>query len=345
MNRDATLILGWQEVRALLDGREHEVVEAVREAYEIHGSGDSSLPHSIFLRFPEAPANRIIALPAYLGGDHDIAGLKWVASFPANLERGMDRASAVLILNSARTGRPEAIIEGSLISAQRTAASAALAARTLLDGEPVNAVGMIGCGPINLTVAQFLFHVWPEIRQLTVYDTQPSRAEYFVQKCRQGFGAVNVSIADEIETVLQRHTLVSFATTASEPHVRDLSACRPGSVILHVSLRDLSPEALLGCDNVVDDVDHVCRAQTSLHLAEQQVGHRDFIRCTLSDILRRLAPATPGDGRVTVFSPFGLGVLDLAVGQLVYRRALERDVGLRVESFLPRPWSDDASDG
>jgi ornithine cyclodeaminase len=144
-----------------------------------------------------------------------------------------------------------------------------------------------------------------------------------------------VRVAASLEAVLESSPLVSFATTAIRPHVRTLRACPRGATILHISLRDLAPEVILACDNVVDDVDHVCRAQTSIHLAEQAEGTRSFIRCTLADILEGRAHASQGDEKITVFSPFGLGILDLAVAKLVLEAAVAHDKGMLVHGFLP----------
>src|SRR6185295_11967503 len=277
-------------------------------------------------------------LPAYLGGDFSVAGMKWVASFPDNLQQGLERASAVVILNSPRTGRPEAILEGSTISAKRTAASAALAARSLQNGHTHRQAALVGCGPINFEIAKFLLNTCPLIEKFTVYDISPERAEQFGENCRQVFDGINVEVAADIETALSSARVISVATTATEPHISDISACAPGTTILHISLRDLTPEVILKCDNVVDDVDHVCRAQTSVHLAEQLTGDRDFIRCTLADILNHTAAPRRDDKSIAVFSPFGLGVLDMALAKMAYDLGVERGQGTAINSFLPDSW-------
>jgi ornithine cyclodeaminase len=87
-------------------------------------------------------------------------------------------------------------------------------------------------------------------------------------------------------------------------------------LVLHVSLRDLAPEILLASSNVVDDVDHCLKANTSPHLAEQLSGDRSFLHGTLSDVMAG-GVSLPAS-RPVIFSPFGLGVLDLAVGKFVY---------------------------
>ncbi|CRK57303.1 Ornithine cyclodeaminase [Alloactinosynnema sp. L-07] len=325
------LIVGNDAVRQVLDGRELEVLAAVRRAYQQHARGATALPHSVFLRFPQDTRNRIIGLPAFLGGDNAVAGMKWIASFPGNVADGLERASAAIILNSMDNGHPVALIEGSTISARRTAASAAVAAATLRPATPDTGVSLIGCGVINFEVLRFLRVVYPTITEVTLHDLDRDRAAEFARRCDPDLA---VTIADGLPAALAAHGLVSVATTAAVPYT-DLAECRPGTLVLHVSLRDVTIDGVLSSVNVVDDPDHVCRAATSPHLAEQHLGHRDFIHAALGDLLLTDTEHPRDPVKTTLFSPFGLGVLDLAVADLVMTHARAAGLGVELPDFLP----------
>lgn len=338
--QEAIALLKGEDVLAALRGREAAILEAVRGAYLAHARGESAVPHSSFLRFPAHDRERIIALPAFLGGGFEVVGIKWIASFPRNVARGVERASAVLILNSMETGHPRAILEGSIVSAKRTAASAALAARHLWVGAPPRVVGLVGCGPINFEILRFLLAVHPTIERLLLYDLSVERARAFARRGQQLNERVGFQVVSSLDALWQHAPLLSFATSAVTPYVAERPVDSRTRLVLHVSLRDLSPTILLaaGTDNVVDDVGHVCRAQTSIHLAEQRVGHRRFIRCTLGDLLSGASPP-PREAVLTIFSPFGLGILDLAVADLAVRLARQEGAGLAVDRFFPPPWT------
>jgi N-[(2S)-2-amino-2-carboxyethyl]-L-glutamate dehydrogenase len=325
-------VLSGAQISDLLHGREDELISVVQSAYELHYHGCSSLPHSSFLRLERNSPNRIIALPAYLGGQKSVAGLKWIASFPDNLKRGLERASAVIILNSTETGQPVAILEGSVISAKRTAASAALAARSLVIAGQEARLGFVGCGRINQEAARFLSVVFPGIQRVLAFDVDCHRTERFQHSVEKIFPSARVDCAASREHLMEQSSLISIATTATSPYVDDLSMCAPGTVLLGISLRDLSPSLVLKADNVVDDADHVCREQTSVHLAEMTCGNRDFIRCSLAEITLCLQPARMS-APFLLFSPFGLGVLDIAVSARTLELASMGHIGQFLDQF------------
>ena len=92
-------------VKTIIDDNRAQIFDAIEAAYRLHACGDAVNPDSYFLRYPENPNARIIALPAHLGGAVQKSGIKWIASFPENRAANLARASAVLILNDAATAR------------------------------------------------------------------------------------------------------------------------------------------------------------------------------------------------------------------------------------------------
>ncbi|MFJ8112084.1 2,3-diaminopropionate biosynthesis protein SbnB [Streptomyces sp. NPDC096132] len=310
-------VVSGAQVQQVLEGREKQIIDLVEATYRLHGAGDSVNPPSYFLRFADRPSSRIIALPASIGGHVGVDGVKWISSFPENVQAGIPRASAVLILNDRDTGYPFACLESSIISATRTAASAALAADRLSRGRPrPTRVGFFGTGLIARYIHTFLAGSGWSFDEIGVHDLSADSAAGFRCYLEQSGTAGRITVHDSPEELIRFSDLVVFATVAGEPHVSDPAWFSHNPVVLHVSLRDLAPEIILASTNIVDDVEHCLKADTSPHLAEQLTGNRDFLHGTLDDVMagRVAVPA----GRPVVFSPFGLGVLDLAVGKYVY---------------------------
>lgn len=324
-------VVSGAQVHRTLDGAHQQVIEIVERAYRTHGAGATVNPPSYFLQFPDRPDSRIIALPASVGGDIGVDGIKWISSFPGNVADGLPRASAVLILNDPRTGYPLACLEASIISAARTAASAALAARRLAEGRTTpRTLGIVGAGLISRYVYEYLTADGWTFDRIDVHDLSATHADGL--RARIAADGVATRVVQDAETLVRSNDMIVFATVAGTPHIDTPAWFDHGPLVLHLSLRDLSPEVILACANIVDDVDHCLRAGTSVHLTEQRTGNRDFLTGTLYDVLTG-AITVPAAGTV-VFSPFGLGVLDLAVAKFVHDRAESGGDLLTVPGFF-----------
>jgi 2,3-diaminopropionate biosynthesis protein SbnB len=324
-------VVSGEKVVEIITQHRHEIVAAVEETYLAHGNSECVNPDSYFLRFPQKPGSRIIALPAFLGERTGIAGIKWVSSFPENIERNIPRASAALLLNDYSTGYPLALLEASEISAARTAASAALAARVLTGSQNAHTLGIVGAGIISRTVLEFLAAEGWKFRRILVHDLEPRYSAMLSSYAHASLKFPDCRAAG-IEQVLRDADVVLLATTAAAPHITDTGCFTAGQTILNISLRDLSPDIIALSHNVLDDVDHCLKASTSPHLAEQKYGNRSFIAGTLAQVMRGAVEARAD--KPVIFSPFGLGVLDLAVGLLVYREAMASGAAVQIPGFF-----------
>src|SRR6058998_2513907 len=326
-------IINGKTVFEIVRAHRSDLIDVVEHAYLAHARGQAINPHSYFLRFPEKPDCRIIALPAFVGDGFAVAGLKWIASYPGNVQKGFPRASAVLILNSYETGYPFALLESSIISAARTAASAALAAYWL-NGQSrrAHSLGIVGTGFIARYVYDFLVDTGWEIEDVRLYDTSPAESEKFRSTTCRLERHRAVTVAPDVEQLVRACDLIVFATVAATPHIADPALFEHNPLVLHISLRDLTAQILLGSQNVVDDVEHVMKANTSPHLAEQQTGNRSFVTGTLADVM--IGRRSVNHSRPIIFSPFGMGILDLAVGKWVYDKAVAAGQDQRLSDFF-----------
>jgi ornithine cyclodeaminase len=229
----------------------------------------------------------------------------------------------VSILNDPATGYPLACVESSIISATRTAASAALAATVLGADRRIETLTIVGGGLIARYVLHYLLAAGLTFRHVTLYDASDSHAAEFAEHLTRTLADTTVSIAESAGSAVRSGDLVLLTTVAPEPYLTDASDFDHAPLVLNVSLRDVGVDVVLTACNIVDDVEHCLKADTSVHLAEQRTGNRDFLDGTLADVL--LGRVQVPFDRTVVFSPFGLGVLDLAVAKRIYDEL--RDTG------------------
>ncbi|MFI5779583.1 NAD(P)-binding domain-containing protein [Nocardia sp. NPDC051570] len=315
-----TIVNQSQTASALQD--KDAVLDLIADAYQAHRRNPEQTPRSHFLRFPDRPGDRIIALLSrYSSPARDLAGIKWVSSFPGNLEVGNPRAFASILLNDMSTGYPVALIAASPINAARTAASAALSAAAVLrsrGGTPLS-IGLIGVGYIGRSILDYLHHLGIAA-PVALHDQDPDRVAEF----HHPIGAV---VATDLDSALAGD-IVIFATTAAEPYVT--RPFQPGQVVLHVSLRDLAPTVVVDAQNIVDDADHALRERTSLELTRDLVGHTGFVTGTIPELL---AGSLRLDERPVIISPFGLGILDIATAAHVFTHATSHDATVSVDFY------------
>ena len=320
-------------VSALVNADLKGCMDVVREAYLAHARGQTVNPPSFFLRFPDKPEARIIGLPAHIAQPSPFSGIKWISSFPRNIGRGEPRASAVLVLNDHENGFPFTCIEASVVSAARTAGSAVLFASSVWRGERhVDTAAIVGTGFIASNVYRFLIGTGWRIEHLQLFDLDAARAQRFAGDVCDRAQHASVTVAPTIAQALKRSQLIVFTTVSATPHVDDPALFEHNPVVLHVSLRDLAPELLLRASNFVDDIDHVMHADTSPHLAEKLTGSRDFVSGTIADVIE--GRREPDRTKPVIFSPFGLGVLDLAVGKWIYDRAVAEGRHIAIDDFF-----------
>jgi N-[(2S)-2-amino-2-carboxyethyl]-L-glutamate dehydrogenase len=206
-----------------------------------------------------------------------------------------------------------------------------LAAQNLIRPKTADSLGVIGCGLISRYVLNFLLNTGWKISVLNLFDLNDQYSEA-MKNYAQERGIKEVRISYTKEELILASDLIALTTTAGEPHIFDVSVFAHNPIVLHLSLRDLSPDIILASNNIVDDVDHCLKASTSLHLTEQQVGNREFVKGTIDRLVQE--KLTLDSQKPMIFSPFGMGILDLAVASYVYQKAVSHKTDTSVPDFF-----------
>lgn len=303
-------------------------IATIEEAVHIMASGAYVQPLKPYLRFNDL-RNRIIAMPAYLGGKINIAGIKWIASFPKNIEKGVPRAHSIVVLNHAEEGCPVAIIGSTLLSGIRTAAVSGLMISHCLRVRDKRGlkVGIVGYGPIGKLHVSMLHTVFGgRISEILVYDIRPVDPSELSERSN-GIGRI-------VDTWQEAYinTDIFITATVSDHRYVNLPPKR-GALLLNVSLRDFLPEAF-SCLKaiVVDDWDEVCRENTDIEFMHRKHQLNKAQTKSIIDVVCQGAIKALSADEPVMFNPMGLAIFDLAIGQHFYAKALAKSMGQRLES-------------
>lgn len=331
MNNKFSVITA-ESVSNIVNKNPDKVYDAVKTAYIRHGKNQTVNPPSYFLKFPDNEKSRIIALPASIIEAPRISGIKWIASNPDNYLKNLERASAVIILNDYETGYPIACLEGSIISALRTVYSAVLASNLLISSKKKKTIGIVGTGNISSNFINSLIQQNWKVDIIKLFDLRNHAAIKLKEKILEKNKQIKVDIAKDLKELITESELIFLSTTSSSPYINELSWFNHNPIVLNISLRDISPEILIASNNIVDDITHVLNANTSPHLTQQKYGNTDFINCTVSELIsgyNNFDYTKP-----TIFSPMGMGILDLAVASYVYDEATKSNLHVKIDNFF-----------
>lgn len=308
----------------------------VEEALKLVYQGDCIVPEKIAMGFgknisEESTKGRINAMPGYLGGRFDIAGIKWIGSNPLNLQRGMPRASALTVLNDPDTKFPICIMDGALISAMRTGASSGVAAKYLAK-KNAETILLVGAGYQNQMQLEAIYTACPTLKYFYVVDINPEIGKAFCEKIDARLGISITALTDY--TQCDRVPDITVNATSAPVPVMNIAAAHPGG--MHVCVGGLDhPELYRKADKIVCDSWNQVRHRPVCYMAQDAIAGRfDESRIYAEEVGQIIAGEKPGretDEEFCYYKPVGMGVLDLAIAVRVYRKALETGVG----TFLP----------
>lgn len=306
----------------------NEVVEQVRDTAQLLHRKDFSQPVKPYLRYKDLK-NRIIAMPAYIGGAQPSAGIKWIASFPDNIMKGIPRAHAVIILNEVNSGKPLCTFNSGLISGIRTAAVTGLLAQEYLQAQPLKnklTVGIIGMGPIGRTHLQmFKALLGEKIEQYLVYDLMHTQTNTFPQNLQP-----KITVLNSWEEVYTTADIFVTCTVSKERYVN--LPPRKGTLQMNISLRDYTADYHKYVDLlIVDDWEEVCRENTDIEMMHKEFGLQEEETISLAQLIVDKRFNTIGKDEVVMFNPMGMAVFDITVANYFYRLAMEKNAGVLLD--------------
>ena len=204
-------------------------VDAMEEMFALLYSGDyrmagpNSDSHGAMITFPEESPfptmpkptadRRLMAMPAYLGGDFQTCGVKWYGSNIANRDKGLPRSILMMILNDIETGAPLAFMSANLLSAYRTGAIPGVGARHLARKDS-KVIGLLGPGVMGRTAVAAFAAVCPQIDTVKVKGRGQKSLDEFIEWTHTHCPQIrHIQIVDTLEQVVRDSDIVTYCNS------------------------------------------------------------------------------------------------------------------------------------
>ena len=311
-----TLILSEEDVKKLLSLE--EVIDAVESAFRMKGLGHVQMPPKQYL-FLNKHNGDVRTMPAYLE-ETDVVAVKVVNAHPQNQKNyGLPSVMATIILVDPKTGAPEAIMGGARITALRTGAAGAVAAKYLANRNP-KTVGVVGAGTQARTQLMGLQLVFGTIREVRVWDQSEKAAVNYAEEMKTKVNLESVCSVESVRNAVQGADIVVTATPSRKPlvstdwvdkgtHINCIGADAPGK-------QELDPAVLLKSKIVVDDWSQSCHGgEINVPLAKGLITKED-VWGDICEIVAGLKQGRTSRNEITVFTSTGLAIQDAATAKI-----------------------------
>ncbi len=297
------------------------VITAVEEAFVEKGHGRVEMPPKPGIH--PLPDAFIHAMPAYLPR-MGAAGVKWVSGFPQNMPKKLPYISGLLILNDPQTGFPIAVMDCTWITAKRTGAATAVAAKYLARSNSTR-VAILGCGVQGRSNLEALRVVFPQLSRVQAYDLNTSAGREFCAEVERLWSLEAVLCANPQEACHHADVIVTAGPILKHPSpVLEKAWLEKGAFISPVDFDSyLKPEVFAAAAKLfTDDL-----AQQEYY---QKIGYFQSMRRPDGDLGELVAGKKPGrqnESELTIGVNLGLALEDMAVALQLYRAAREKGLG------------------
>ena len=348
---------GVKDMKSCVDVMEDLLITLYKGDYVMGGANHNS--HGCMIMFPDDPQfpgmpknaddRRFMAMPAYLGGSYQMAGMKWYGSNVENKKVGLPRSILMMMLNDKDTGAPLALMSANLVSAYRTGGIPGVGAKYLARKDS-RVVSIIGPGVMGKTSLAAFVSVCPNLDTVKIKGRSQRSLDAFTRFIREELPQIkNIEICDSVEEAVKDSDIISFTTTvrddvSSFPYING-DWIKKGALISMPSAARFDDDFLAGCKLVVDNsklyeaweeeypyptypkVQIIGTKFTDLK-HDGKIEAEDIIDST--DIIEKRHPGRTSDDEIIVYSVGGMPVEDIAWGGTVYRNAVKLGIGIKL---------------